>query len=244
MRIWLSCVSLLSLPALAHFELDSPVRRHPETNFNKPEPCGSATNERTTDASRITTFTAGTELTLEWQETIGHAGRWRIAFDAEGSDSVDFLATEMAVVVDPPGSDGNIGDGSRWRATVLLPDTPCSNCTLQVQQIMTDSLEPAPGSIYSECADIVLVAPGAVEGEGEGQEPVGEGEGDAAEGEGEGAAPPIGEGEGETSAAEGEGETAEGEGDTGLPDEGTDMPCGTGAAALPLSLLLAVRRRR
>jgi hypothetical protein len=247
-------VAGFSFSAAAHFELDAPTKRHDGDNHNKAEPCGSDVNARA-EAARVSSFVAGTTVTLRWRETIGHSGSWRISLDVEGSDSADFQNPENVLLTldDPSGSDGNVGNGNEWEATVSMPGTPCANCTIQIQQIMTTSSDPAPGQIYSECADIVLLAPEVVgegESEGEGEAPpLGEGEGEGEVdappfGEGEGEQPPSGEGEGDAAEGEGEGVTSEGEG------EGeTEGDCAqTGVASMSFmalsALLWASRRRR
>jgi MYXO-CTERM domain-containing protein len=226
---------------------------------NKECPCGFnaagaaagnqlCSNGVTTDNNRsniVTTYTAGQQVTVTIIETVGHSGRMRIAFDENGADLATFNQHILADVSDPTGSIGRIctigatptdanctgSNDNTWAITVTLPNTPCTNCTLQVIQDMngvtgTPVADPTGDATYFQCADLILTAQSAGEGEGEGAAGEGEGEGAAGEGEGEGAA---GEGEGEGAAGEGEGAAGEGEGAAGEGEgEGEGAHAGEG----------------
>ena len=190
-RAPLVVLALAAWPAAAHIELDLPLVRHDQGDngdnaageINKSGPCGLGGVNDVRDESRATTLAAGSTFTVTWRETIGHTGRMRIAFAADGQLQSEFDANVLEELPDPSGSDGNIGDGRKWAAAITLPSTPCANCTLQVIQAMNgnttaDVGTPAPGSTYFQCADLVLVAEGEPippppTGEGEGEEPAG-----------------------------------------------------------------------
>ena len=159
--------------ALAHMALEAPLPRYPTDGDgdNKSCPCGVGQGDRTcnvasdrSDPDRsddITTYAPGETITLRWRETIGHAGRWRIAFDEDGADMRDFNANILEDIEDPGGDAGNTGDGNLWEVEVTLPTTPCDNCTLQLVQIMDGQTEdpvdnPVGRSSYYQCADVVL----------------------------------------------------------------------------------------
>ncbi len=163
---------LVSL-ALAHSGLEDPPPRYDSDGFsnNKACPCGVGTggglcSGDTSDPDRsttVTTYMAGETITMRWAEAVGHAGRWRVAFDADGADVDDFNDTILLDIEDPPGDDGNIGEDEMWEVQITLPTTPCTNCTLQLVQMMdgnTVDLVPDPTgrSSYYQCADIVLLA--------------------------------------------------------------------------------------
>lgn len=121
----------------------------------------SARNEE-----RASTFPAGSTITLKFEEYIGHTGRYRVAFDPEGADFDDFNANVIHDETDPAGSQGNIGDGTKWEIEVTLPNTPCDNCTLQLLQVMAggaenpvDASKLASLSTYYTCIDLTLTAP-------------------------------------------------------------------------------------
>lgn len=129
----------------AHIQLDDPPRRYDDM---KGTPCGKGggADGRT---SNYTRFDPGEEITVKWQETIGHEGSFRIAFDDDGGDQDDFDA-HVLKTMDDPGDDKD-----QWQATVTLPDVECGNCTLQLEQIMTTGT-PTDDNTYHQCADLVI----------------------------------------------------------------------------------------
>jgi hypothetical protein len=161
--------------ARAHIHLLEPIPRYPDqvAGENKACPCGVGRSnricQREDDRSdpdrsldRVTTFEAGSTVTLRWDEYFAHAGRYRIAFDDDGADLEDFNAQPLADIVDPRGREGNTHDGSIWELEVTLPSTLCENCTLQLIQVMDGETEqpvddPVGRSTYYQCADIRLV---------------------------------------------------------------------------------------
>jgi hypothetical protein len=175
-----SLACLLSLTfvssAFAHVRLDAPTPRYPEVQGEpdmdiKEGPCGRENDSRTTDESRVTTFEAGSTITVEWRETIPHTGWFRIAFDEDGQDGFPASPTTGG----PPSSssatypilkDGIPSGGMRnmaYSTEITLPSTPCDNCTLQLIQVMTDRPNNPP---YFTCADIILTAPAGAGGTG------------------------------------------------------------------------------
>jgi hypothetical protein len=166
---------LLSLPAQAHIHLLEPIPRYPDqvAGENKACPCGvghsnricqDANDRSDPDRSldRVTTFEAGSTVTVRWDEYVAHAGRYRIAFDEDGADLTDFNANPLVDVVDPRGNVGNTGHGSIWELEVTLPETTCENCPLELIQVMDGETEepvadPVGRSTYYQCADIRIV---------------------------------------------------------------------------------------
>jgi MYXO-CTERM domain-containing protein len=122
--------------ARAEIQLTSP---QPRTFAEQNGPCG--TPARSTIA---TTFFAGEQIFVEWDETIDRPGHYRIAFDADGVDDLDSPA---ATLVD------NIPDmaGGHYKIAVTLPPVTCTSCTLQIVQVADDT------ESY-QCADLELVA--------------------------------------------------------------------------------------
>ena len=161
--------------AQAHIHLLEPTPRYPDqvAGENKSCPCGVGRSnricqfeedysdpDRSTD--RITTFEAGSTVVVRWDEYVAHAGRYRVAFDQDGADMVDFNADPLADIPDPGGRRGNAGEGSIWELEVTLPETPCENCTLQLIQVMDGETEqpvddPIGRNTYYQCADIRIV---------------------------------------------------------------------------------------
>lgn len=170
-------VALVVIPAVAHahIRLTSPTARA-TNDLQKEQHCGLMSKTR--DPANVTTFAPGATITVTWQETINHPGWFRIAFQPSGE-----------VFPIPPASNGPTGNGtasnfptedrtgmtdSATGAIVLadripdgtlskqvtLPNMPCSNCTLQFIQVMTDkapyTTDLASDDIYFNCADITL----------------------------------------------------------------------------------------
>ncbi len=133
--------------ASAHVLLEEPSRRSDEM---KQGPCGRAGDEdgRT---ERFTRVAPGQTITVSWTETIDHVGSFVVGFDDDGADQADFDATILHQEADPPNP-----SGQRWQAEVTLPEVVCTNCTLQLLQIMTTDDTPAPSQIYYQCADLVV----------------------------------------------------------------------------------------
>jgi uncharacterized protein (TIGR03382 family) len=147
---------LFAVPAMAHIALRSPMVRYAD---QKSGPCGKGALDART--SRVTTYTAGDTIEVVWDETINHPGHYRISFDVDGQDfyvprSFTDADGGLNVLVD------NIPDAprpnQRYTLRVRLPDTPCTNCTLQVIQMMTDKPPYGDGNdLYFQCADLVLL---------------------------------------------------------------------------------------
>jgi MYXO-CTERM domain-containing protein len=175
---------------MAHIELSDPIARYEITGVDtgmKGCPCGMATgggnSNRTCNVeldgsdpnraeARAHTAPAGSTLVLKFNETIGHAGKYRVAFDDDGADFYDFNDHVLTEVDDPQGNTGNAG-GTNWEIEVTLPDTPCTNCTLQLTQVMdpstlggtVDGSQLASMSTYYVCIDLVLTGDAPSTGE-------------------------------------------------------------------------------
>lgn len=167
---------LLGVPALAHVGLEDPPPRYPTDGYseNKACPCGVGPNDQycsdpnnRSDPNRstdVTSYAAGETITIQAHEVIGHSGRWRVAFDSDGADLTDFNANILLDIPDPSGNDGNVGQGDLWEFVVTLPNTPCTNCTLQLIQVMNgNTVDPVPDPVgessYYQCADLELTGP-------------------------------------------------------------------------------------
>ncbi|MFO0577350.1 MAG: SCE4755 family polysaccharide monooxygenase-like protein [Polyangia bacterium] len=147
---------LAATDAQAHIALMSPKARYSDL---KSGPCGrGALDVRT---NNVTTFKPGETITVTWQETVSHPGHYRIAFDPDGTHFTDpssftDTAPRMYVLKD------NIADKTgtqMYTDTVTLPNVECTNCTLQVIQVMTDKPPYGDGNdLYYQCADLVLRA--------------------------------------------------------------------------------------
>lgn len=181
------CVTFVgAAPVAAHIGMEYPTPRF-DDGANKWCPCGtggdgSSSNDGCerdgSDPNRgltSTTFAPGETVRVLWQETIGHSGRMRVAFDDDGADQADFDAQILGDLSDPGGNTGNLGDGNNWGMDVTLPMEPCDNCTLQLVQVMNGITGTPVTSLtgtatYFQCANIVIAAAAEGEGEGEGED--------------------------------------------------------------------------
>jgi hypothetical protein len=136
---------LLFTPAFAgaHAHLLSPAPR--VAVAGKTPPCDG---EPRTGAPLV--LAAGQTLDVEWTETTDHPGHYRLLFSLAGDADFQVLLDDIPDRSIPPGETQNF-----YSATVTLPSTPCTDCTLQLIQVMTDKPS-AP--FYFSCADIRLVA--------------------------------------------------------------------------------------
>jgi uncharacterized protein (TIGR03382 family) len=178
-------VALLGLPAIAHahIHLLQPLSRTDDSvgNPQKDRHCGDPAVTRT---ARVTMFKPGETITVRWAETINHPGWFRISFQPNGetfrippasngqaivagSPQASNMPTEdLTGMMDPGGTGGmilkdRIPDGTTT-TTVTLPNMACTNCTLQLIQLMINNPPYTVGvdsnDIYFNCADITLAA--------------------------------------------------------------------------------------
>jgi hypothetical protein len=180
----------VAAPAWSHISLEkggTHLSRYGDGEI-KAGPCGRKDGARGTN---IYTYEPGQTITVSVVEFIPHPGYFRIAFDADGDDG--FIEPASILPVDPnrkcpssptdqcgasdfynspevlPGMDNldpHLASGVKtytWQVT--LPNVECSNCTLQVIQVMEDDLfhgpyDPTPGvgieDVYHQCIDLVL----------------------------------------------------------------------------------------
>ncbi len=160
-------VLMCSAPAAAHMIISSHETRDGAEQL-KDGPCGADGSVR---GDVIHTFEAGSTIELRWDEFIPHPGHYRLAFDEDGQDDFvdpagyeDFYTNDAVLVDDLFPHQRNEIDGT-WVYELQLPDTPCTNCTLQLVQMMTDKPPYVVGTndLYYNCLDLVLTAPAVAE---------------------------------------------------------------------------------
>jgi hypothetical protein len=143
-------IGAMAAPAVAHIEMTVPGHR---SQMQKEGPCGVIGSVR---GSNVTTYASGQTITVEWDETVDHPGHYRISFDDDGNDfpnpvrSTDAFPTTLL---------DNIADHAPGHYTqdITLPDIECTNCTLQLVQVMTTTEPFTAGNLYFQCADLSLV---------------------------------------------------------------------------------------
>jgi len=169
-------LSVLLVPALAaaHIRITSPTPR--STTVLKQRHCGATGSAR----ANVQTYRPGATLHLVWDEYIPHPGWFRVAFQqngdtfetpkesngprADGTPS-NFPTENLTGQTDAATGSLIIADRIAHPALsydVVLPSVECSNCTLQLIQVMTDKLDYAADTtsddIYYACVDLVLSA--------------------------------------------------------------------------------------
>ena len=178
-------------PASAHISLEkggTHLSRYGDAAL-KEGPCGTAGGKRGTN---VYTYAPGQTIAISLVETIAHPSYFRIAFDNDGDDG--FIEPASIKPIDParkcpdgPGDHCGASDfynapsvlplmddlnphlaGAalpKYTWMVTLPNVECTNCTLQIIQVMEDDAfhgpyDPTPGvgveDIYHQCIDLVL----------------------------------------------------------------------------------------
>jgi uncharacterized protein (TIGR03382 family) len=142
------CLAAQATTAHAHIEMTSPA---PRSTAQKDGPCGAPGSTR---GSRVTAFQPGQTILVEWDETVDHPGHYRISFDDDGNDS--FRDPRQPDDGFPQTLSDQIPDraGGHYSQQITLPNMTCTNCTLQLVQVMTTAVP--YNSFYFQCADIVL----------------------------------------------------------------------------------------
>jgi uncharacterized protein (TIGR03382 family) len=147
--------------AFAHAVLSYPP---PRTTELKEAPCGALNSTR---GANVTTLAPGSTLTIDFKETIEHPGHYRISFDQDGQDffmPTDYVTNtegQLNVVDDmiPDLTTTPLPAGGRpYQVTITLPNVECTNCTIQLIQMMTENPPFDQNDVYFSCADITLAA--------------------------------------------------------------------------------------
>ena len=167
-------VAMAVVPAIAaaHVRITSPTPR--SSDQLKERHCGATGSSR----ANVQTYRPGAPLHLVWDEYVVHPGWFRVSFQPSGDtfetppvsngvngDGVasNYPTEDLTGKTDPITGSLIIADRIRHGALSLdltLPDMECSNCTLQLIQMMTDkppySIAATSDDIYYACVDLVL----------------------------------------------------------------------------------------
>lgn len=149
-KMILGLVFSFPLMALGHARLIDPAPRNAGSGI-KTGPCG---NIARTNNPRV--LVAGSQLTVRWEETINHPGRYYISFSPSGDQG--FEQNRLATVVDTQNMPIGVGPNHQYSTVITVPNTPCTNCTLQMIQSMEEN--PQAPTFYYSCADIQIVSQG------------------------------------------------------------------------------------
>jgi len=138
----------LSAVAFGHSRFVNPPPRDAGIigNDGNKTPAGPCGNLKPKPATTALSYTPGQSVTLKFEETIDHPGRYYINFSP--ANDLNFDANRLIEVADVQG--GTLPH--EYTTTVTLPMTPCENCTLQLIQSMEEN--PAAPSFYHSCIDM------------------------------------------------------------------------------------------
>ena len=93
---------------------------------------------------------AGDQLDVTWTEFINHPGKFRIALTTVAPEDATMDDLDAGVLWEGP--DNNTTVPKDLSQTILVPATPCTKCTLQVRQYMSDS-----DNYYFSCAAVQIL---------------------------------------------------------------------------------------
>jgi hypothetical protein len=127
--------------ALAHAKLTSPTPRSTNAGI-KDGPCGGLA--RSTNPFVVQ---GGQPLTVTWQETVNHPGKFLFALSMSG----DKFSQIKSI---PDTQTGSVPHN--FSTTLDIPNVSCNTCTIQLIQSMEE--DPSAPSYYYSCADIRIVA--------------------------------------------------------------------------------------
>ena len=149
--------------ASAHILMMNPAPVSNDDNA-KSGPCGcyfgAAPEDPNEDTSAVacgagyktTSLMAGSQITVAWKETVNHSGKFRVAISDKPINLVTRADLDASVLYD--GNDMNTVSGGLVSTTITVPDTPCTNCVLQLRQFMSGAAKP----YYYTCAAIDIVS--------------------------------------------------------------------------------------
>ncbi len=156
----------MSAPSLAwgHAELLWPPDRA-NTNCDggaddecKTGPCGGGTGNT---VGNPTVLTQGSSLTVQWQETIEHAGHYELRLSTNGGAVLGDGTNRFTWALNSNLADmtGTIPPGYRqYTYTMTVPTSgACNPCVLQFLQFMMGAASP----YYYSCADVAILPEGA-----------------------------------------------------------------------------------
>jgi|GEM_PF-2918416 len=134
---------LSSTLAWGHAFLINPTPRNDNDNIKR-GPCGDVPR-----SANPVEYVAGTNVTLNWRESVNHPGRFYINFLRN-----DQPIRELAEIPD------NDSTQREFSFVLTVPDEPCDDCSLQLVQSMEENRNNP--SFYYSCADIIILPAGSV----------------------------------------------------------------------------------
>lgn len=110
-------------------------------------PCGGLAR-----STNVPIFTPGQTITLKWEETVQHPGRFEFYLSTAGEQNLTLVKTI------PDDQNGTADLPHQYSTTITLPNTTCEECTLQFIQQMTEN--PALTAPYYSCGDFKIRSSG------------------------------------------------------------------------------------
>ena len=140
-------IIILPLQVFAHARLKSDGILIPRSNSAglKTGPCGGVT--RTNSSVELT---AGETITITWEETVQHPGRYEFSISLANDQNF------VRMLVVPDTQDNRNDLPHQYSASFTVPSIACEACTFQMIQVMTEN--PNNPSLYYSCADIKIIA--------------------------------------------------------------------------------------
>lgn len=135
----------------AHTHMLDPIARLTALGINpsnlKTGPCGNLA-----PSSTPTVITPGTDVTIKWEETIEHPGRYYIKL---ASDNTITNILQEIEILDEQSDRATIPH--QYSVTISIPpDLECPDCTIQLIQSMEE--DPLNPRFYYSCSDINITA--------------------------------------------------------------------------------------
>lgn len=122
-------------------------------------PCGAGLG---TPGGNIITLTQGSSITIQWQETIEHPGRYEIRLSTNGGMVTGQQLFTWALDANRP-DNADVANGTirnpafQYTYTMTVPTSGnCNPCVLQFLQFMTNN-----NLYYYGCSDVRILAAGA-----------------------------------------------------------------------------------
>lgn len=138
--------------AFAHARI-MPASTLPPRSTNaglKSGPCGGVAR-----TNAPTVLQAGATITVNWEETINHPGRYEWSFSESGDANFQIMKNgqdQDAIIADTQNGGGDLPH--RYTTTLKVPNVNCTACTIRMIQVMTEN--PVNPSLYYSCADVQI----------------------------------------------------------------------------------------
>jgi hypothetical protein len=138
---------LFSMKVFSHARIKSDALTPPRNNNPglKTGPCGGIARTNTPKV-----LSGGDTIELKWEETIQHPGRYEFSISLANDQSF------IQLLIVPDVQDNTNDLPHQYSALLTVPNINCTDCTLQMIQVMTEN--PANPRNYYSCADIQIVS--------------------------------------------------------------------------------------